>query len=89
MGGLPSPFLKIEKMCPDFVFKNAVCVHLWLKFLFKMQFYVHLGEETQKFSLQSPSFCLVHEIFIEVLLLQEISPNPKISWLRGSFHPLS
>ena len=53
-----------------------------------MQFEVYLGEETQKFSLRSPSFCVVHEMFIEVLLFQEISP-PKISWLPGSLRPLS
>ena len=39
-GGLPSPFLKIEKKCPDFAKKCPdfekvcpVCVQLWVKIL--------------------------------------------------------
>ena len=44
-GGLPRPFSKIEeialilqkKYC-NFRRKCPVCMHLWVKFLFKMQF---------------------------------------------------
>ena len=39
-GGLPCPFLKIEKKCPDFAKKCAdfgklcfACVHLWVEIL--------------------------------------------------------
>ena len=40
-GEVFSPFLQIEEMCPDFTKKCydfPLCVHLWVKFSFKMQF---------------------------------------------------
>ena len=30
-GGLPCPFLKIEKKCPDIGKKGPNCVHLWVE----------------------------------------------------------
>ena len=36
-GRSPLPFLKVEKKCPDFRKKFPLCVHVWVKFSFKMQ----------------------------------------------------
>ena len=33
VGGLPCPFSKIGKKCPNFWQKRPECGHLWVKFL--------------------------------------------------------
>ena len=35
-GGLPCPFLKIKKKCPDFRKKGPDCVHPYVKFILRV-----------------------------------------------------
>ena len=88
-GGLPCPFLKIQKYCFDFAKKCLyigkmcpVCVYLWVKFSFKMQFFQYLGAKPPKFLLVWFRLLVVHETFIKVPLFQETFPARKDSWLR-------
>ena len=71
-GGLPCPFLKIEKKCPDFAKKCTFCGHLWVKFSHKMQ-----EKNTTAFSYGAFALYFLCDTFIKVPLFQETSPAPR------------
>ena len=54
---------------------DVTSVHLWVEFLFKMQFEEYIGEKTPIFTL---FLYIVHEALIKVPLFQETSPDRKI-----------
>ena len=58
--GLPWPFLKVGKSILILEKKAPDCVHLWVKFLFKMWFWEYLGERT--------SICFPAGLFFLVFL---------------------
>ena len=90
MGGLPCPFLKIEKRCPDLTKKCPdtgkmcpVCVHLWVKILIENVIWrAFWRKKTKIFPCRAFLLCVTHKTFIEVPLFQETSAAPKNSWLR-------
>ena len=82
----PLPFFENrKKMCHDFAKivhwlgkKCPVCVHLWVKFSFKVELRVSRSLNTNYF----PCFLLyfIDEIFIELSLFQGTSRVSKIFW---------
>ena len=75
-GGLPCPFLKIEK-CALILRKKALIVSIFgLNIPFKMKFQEYLGEKTPKFSLRG-IFSSVFNIFIELPQFLKNLPCPE------------
>ena len=78
--GLPCPFLKIKKKCPDFRKKGPDCVHPYVKFILRVS-------KRSKFKIFSSgaffSAGLLDEMFIGVPKSHETSLAPKNFWLRA------
>ena len=67
----------MRKKCPDFGKKCPVCVHLWVKFSFKMQFYDHLGEKAQKCFPVGFFFCMSYVKPLSMCTSSKKSPLPR------------
>ena len=88
-GGLPCPFWKIEKKCPDLAKKCPdfgkicpACVRLWVKIpIWNVILRASWRKNTKIIPCGVFLLRVTHETFIEVPSFQETSPAPKNSWL--------
>ena len=72
VGGLPCPFLKIEKKCSD-LGKNALTVRIYiLSFSFNLSFSilrVSRSQNSKIFPCEATFLCVVRQIFIEMFFV--------------------
>ena len=75
-GGLPCPFLKKEKKCPDFEKMCPVCVYVWVEIL-KCNFKSILEKRDQNFSMRGlSSVCHTWNIYRSAPIPRNL-PCPK------------
>ena len=76
-GGLPCPFLKIEKKCPNFG-KNAQIVVIYgLNLSFKMQFLRVSRRKNRRFFPAGPFFLVLYMSVYQSALIPRKLPCPK------------
>ena len=82
-GGLPCPFLKIKKNCPDFRKKDPDCVHPFVKFaIYNVILRVSSRRDFKLFPCGNFFSGIFDEIFIGVPLSRKV-PSLKYFWLRA------
>ena len=76
-GGLPCPFSKIGKKCPNFVEKCPDCGHRRLSFSFKMQFLRVSRRKNRRFFPAGPFSLVLYTIVYQSALIPRKLPCPK------------